>query len=184
MEYYPLELCGLKRKLPLVFVGRHTQLASFSLLGDGELVEKIAGELIKKLVKIKFDYLVGPEVKVVPLVAEMARRLKQARFVICRKSVKPYMVSPVILKPLPYFPKHVRQLVLDGTDAELLKSKRVVIVDDVISTGVTMRMMGRLMEKVGAAVSAYTAVLREGKQFDELTNLITLGELPVFKNDS
>lgn len=180
VDYFDLEICGLTRKLPLVYVGKSTRLASFSLLGDVELVEVVAGELEKKLKRLKFDFLVGPEVKVVPLVAELARRLGQKRFVVCRKSVKPYMVSPVILKPLPHFPKHVRQLVIDGGDAELLKNKRVVIVDDVVSTGVTMRMMTKIMEKVGAGVVARVAVLRQGEQFDNLENFIFLGELPVF----
>ena len=85
------------------------------------------------------------------------------------------------LKPLSYFPKHVRQLVLDGVDAEFLKNKKVIIIDDVISTGVTMRMMSKLMEKVGATVVAHVAVLKQGEQFDKYDNLLTLAELPVFK---
>lgn len=181
MEYYDLSICGLTRKLPLVAVGRNTKLASFSLLGDVELVDVLADELASSLRQENFDYLVGPEVKVVPLIHGVAKRLGHKRFVVCRKSVKPYMVSPVILKPLPHFPKHIRQLVLDGRDAELIRGKRVVILDDVISTGVTMRMMNRLVEKVGAKVIRIVSVLREGEQFDKLDNLIFLGELPVFK---
>lgn len=181
MEFYKLELCGLVRNLPLIFVGKNTRLASFSLLGDVLLIGKIADEFTKKFKKIEFDFLVGPEVKVVPLIFELARRFKQERFVVCRKSVKPHMVSPVILKPLPHFPKHIRQLVIDGSDAEILKNKKVIIIDDVISTGVTMRMMGHLMEKVGAKVVLYAAVLKQGEQFDKFENLLTLAELPVFK---
>lgn len=181
VDYFEIDICGLKRKLPLVHVSRDTRLASFSLLGDVELVSKVAESLERKLAKYSFDFLVGPEVKVVPLVQELARRMGQKRFVVCRKSVKPYMVSPVILKPLPHFPKHVRQLVIDGSDAELLKDKRVVVLDDVVSTGVTMRMMAKMMEKVGAEVVATAAVLRQGEQFDDLKNFIFLGELPVFK---
>lgn len=181
MDYYELKLCGLTRKLPLIFVGKNTRLASFSLLGDTELINKVADEFEKKFKKIKFDYFVGPEVKVVPLIYELSRRFKQEKFVVCRKSVKPYMVSPVILKPLDYFPKHVRQLVIDGPDAQFLKNKKVVVLDDVVSTGVTIRMMGKLMEKVGAKVVLYAAVLKQGEQFDKFANLLTLAELPVFK---
>jgi len=180
VDYFDLKLCGLVRKLPLTHVGKNTRLANFSLLGDVELVAAVADELEKKLKKIKFDFLVGPEVKVVPLIAELAQRMKQKRFVICRKSVKPYMVSPVVLKPLSYFPKHIRQLVIDGSDSELLRGKKVVIIDDVVSTGVTMRMMKELAERVGAEVVATVAVLRQGKQFDDLGEFIYLGELPVF----
>lgn len=183
MEYYTLELCGLSRQLPLVFVGKNTKLASFSLLGDTQLINKVADEFEKNLKKIEFDYLVGPEVKVVPLIYELSRRFKQKKFIICRKSVKPYMVSPVILKPLPHFPKHVRQLVLDGNDAQMLRGKKVIIIDDVISTGVTMRMMSKLMEKVGAKIVLCAAVLKQGEQFDKFENLLTLAELPIFKVD-
>lgn len=183
MEYYELEICGLERRLPLIAVGRTTRLASFSLLGDVELTGKLAEVLVEKLKKYKFDYLVGPEVKVVPLIAEMAAKLGHKKYIICRKSVKPYMVSPVVLKPLPHFPKHVRQLVLDGGEAGMLAGKKVVVIDDVISTGVTMRMMGKLMEKVGAEIVSYAAVLKQGKQFDKFENLLTLAELPVFKLD-
>lgn len=181
MDYFDLKICGLTRRLPLIHIGKNTRLASFSLLGDVELVEKVADELERKLKKVEFDHLVGPEVKVVPLVAELSRRLGHKRFVVCRKSVKPYMVSPVILKPLPHFPKHVRQLVIDGVDVDLIRGKKVVVVDDVVSTGVTVRMMKKLMEKVGAEVVAIAAVLRQGEQFDELGEFIFLGELPVFK---
>lgn len=183
MDYYELKLCGLKRQLPLIFVGKKTRLASFSLLGDAQLTEIVAKAFEKKFKKMDFEAFVGPEVKVVPLIFELARRFKQEKFVVCRKSVKPYMVSPVILKPLAYFPKHIRQLVIDGEDAKYLKDKKVIIVDDVISTGVTMRMMGHLMAKVGAKVVLYTAILRQGEQFDKFENLITLGNLPIDKRE-
>lgn len=182
MDYFDLSICGIERKLPLIFVGRNTRLASFNLLGDVELVDRLADELAQKLRNVEFDFLVGPEVKVVPLIHGVAKRLGQKKFIVCRKSVKPYMVTPVILKPLAHFPKHVRQLVLDGSDAEILKNKKVVVMDDVISTGVTVRMMNRLMEKVGAKVVATVAVFRQGEQFEEIPNLIFLGELPIFKN--
>ncbi len=183
MESYTLEICGLKRELPLSYVGRKTRLANFYLPGDVELVEKLADEFIKKFKGLKFDYLVGPEVKVVPLLQEIARRLGHKRFIVCRKSVKPNMVTPVILKPLPHFPKHIKQIVLDGQDVKLLSGKRVVILDDVISTGVTMRMMMKLMEKVGAQIILCAAALKQGEQFDKFENLLTLADLPVFKVD-
>lgn len=181
METYTLELCGLKRELPLAFVGRKTQLASFSLLGDVELTQLIAKELSLKFKSLIFDCFVGPEVKVVPLLQELAGEFRHKKFVVCRKSVKPNMVAPVILKPLPHFPKHVKQLVLDGRDVAYLKGKKVIIIDDVISTGVTMRMMTHLMTKVGAEVVLMAAVLKQGEQFDKFDNLLTLAELPVFK---
>ena len=92
------------------------------------------------------------------------------------------MASPTILKPLSHFPKHVRPLVIDGADKEMLSGKKVVIVDDVVSTGVTIRMIKYLMDKIGAKVVATVAIIRQGeKQFDEIENFIYLAELPIFK---
>jgi adenine phosphoribosyltransferase len=183
MEYHQIELLGLKRNLPKTHISKKTRLAQFCLLGDVELVNKLADEFVKRLKKIEFDYLVAPEVKVLPLVHGVAVRLKHKKFVACRKNVGSYMVEPVILKPLPHFPKHVTQLVIDGVDAERLKGKKVIILDDVVSTGVTMRMMSKLMEKVGAEVVMKMAVIKQGKQFDDLSDLVSLGELPIFKDE-
>lgn len=182
MEYFDLKICGLTRKLPLIQVGRNTKIASFSILGDVELCNKLADKIAKKLKGVDFDYLVGPEVKVVPLIHGVAVRLKQPRYVICRKSIKSYMHEPFKVNPLSHFPKHVKPLVLDGPDVELLKDKKVIIIDDVVSTGVTMRMMNYLMNKVDAQVVGYFAALKQGDQFDELDNLQFLGELPVIKD--
>jgi len=114
MKYYSLKLCGLTRKLPINYISRKTSLASFCLLGDVELVNTLANQLTKKLKKYDFDYIVAFESKVVPLAHGIALRLGHKKFVVCRKSIKPYMISPVILKPLPHFPKHVQPLVIDG----------------------------------------------------------------------
>lgn len=183
MEYYNLTLCGLKRKLPIVHISKKTRLAQFSLLGDVELVDKLADLLAGELKKEKFDYLVAPEVRVLPLVFGVALQLKHKRFVVCRRSVSAYMVEPTILKPLPYFPKHVQQMVMDGRDVQMIRGKKVVIIDDVVSTGVTMRMMKKLMEKVGAVEVRLMAVLKQGKQFDKFDNLTTFGELPILKSE-
>jgi len=183
-DYYRLEICGLKRKLPIKPIGRKTKLASFSLLGDVELVEKIAKELTKRIKDWQFDYLVGPEVKVVPLIHELAANLKQPTYVICRKSIKPHMVRPITLRPLPHFPKHIQPLVIDGKDSQLIRGKKVVIVDDVVSTGVTMRMMKKMMDKVGAKVVGLVAAIRQGEgQFDELEDLVYLVPLPIIKDN-
>jgi adenine phosphoribosyltransferase len=181
-SYFDIKICGLPRRLPLIPISKNTKIASFNILGDAELTKKAAQSLSKKLSKYKFDYLVGPEVKVVPLIYELAARLGHKKYVICRKSVKPYMINPTILKPLSHFPKHVRPLVIDGTDKEMLSGKRVVIVDDVVSTGVTIRMIKYLMDKIAAEVVATASIIRQGeKQFDEINNFIYLVELPIFK---
>ncbi|MBI4058516.1 adenine phosphoribosyltransferase [Candidatus Gottesmanbacteria bacterium] len=182
MDFYTLRLCGIERKLPLSFVSRNTRLASFTILGDVELVDRLADTIADKLRTLPFDYLVGPEVKVVPLIHGVAKRLGHKRFILCRKSVKPYMISPIILKPLPHFPKHIKQLVINGSDAELLRGKRVVVIDDVVSTGVTIRMIYKLMEKVGSSVVKTVVVLKQGNFTDSFSDLWYLGELPFFKS--
>ena len=183
MDFYELTLCGLHRKLPFKYINKNTRLANFNVLGDVELVEKISGELAKKLKSFKPECIVGPEVKVVPIIHELTKKLRLKHYVICRKSVKPYMVSPIILKPLSHFPKHTRPLVIDGGDKELLKGKRVIILDDVVSTGVTIRMVKKLMDDVGAKVVATAAIIKQGEnQFDNLQNLIYLATLPILKN--
>lgn len=182
MEYHDLEIVGLKRKLPLIRMGKNTRFASFSLLGDVKLVSKLSIAISKKLKGLGFDYLVGPEVKVVPLIQSVANRLGHKRFVVCRKSVKPYMISPVVLKPLSYFPKHARPLVIDGEDAKLIKNKKVVVIDDVVSTGVTMRMIKKLMENANAEVVQTVVALKQGEQFDKSDDIISFGKLPVFKS--
>jgi len=183
VEYHNLQICGLTRKLPLIQVGRHTKIAAFSILGDVELTDALADAMTLKIenLKLKIDYIVGPEVKAVPLVHGVAKRLGHKRFVICRKSIKPYMTSPIVVKPLSHFPKHVKPLVLNGPDAQMLKNKKVFVVDDVISTGVTFRQITHLMNKVEAQVEGYIAAIKQGEQFDNLENLLYLAELPVFK---
>lgn len=181
MEYFTLTLCGLTRQLPLAYISKSTRLANFSFLGDVELVDALADELAKQIKSFQFDILVCSQVKVVPLVHGVAKRLGHKRFVVCRKSVRPYMVNPVILKPLPHFPKHVKQLVVNGPDAEYLKGKRVILMDDVVSTGVTMRMMRKLMDKVGARVVQSAVVLKQGdKPFEPIDTVIYLADIPIF----
>jgi len=184
MEHHILEICGLTRSLPISHVSKKTRLASFSILGDVELVDKLADDFANKLKNEKIDYIVGSEVKAVPLLHGVALRLGHPRFVVCRKTVKPYMIEPVILKPMAHFPNHAKQLVLNGRDAERLKGKKVVLIDDVISTGVTLRMMKKLMEQVGAQVVKIMVVLKQGEQFDKSLEFSYVAELPIFKADS
>lgn len=185
MDYYILEICGLTRKLPLIKIGKTTKIASFSILGDVELVDALADEMAKKIAELDFniDYIVGPEVKAVPLVHGIAKRLGHKKFIICRKSVKPYMIKPIVVKPLSHFPKHARPLVLDGIDAQLLENKKIFVVDDVISTGVTLRMVSYLMSKVNAEVAGCITALKQGEQFDKFSNLHYIKQIPVFKTD-
>ena len=176
MNYYQLKIGALERKLPIVRLGRGISVASFNLLGDSEIVEKIALKMVKKLAKVDFDVLVGPEVKVVPLLHEITRILRKKRYVVCRKNIHGYMVSPVSSHNKPV-------LILDGNDAAFIKGKNVVVLDDVISSGLTMRVADELIGSVGGEVVAHAAVFRQGGRNDDLLkNLICLGTLPIFKS--
>lgn len=176
MNYYLLKIGNLKRKLPVVKLGKGISIASFNLLGDSEMVEKIAVKIAKKLAKVDFDILVGPEVKVVPLLQEITRILRKKRYVVCRKNIHGYMVSPIISP-------HKPGLILDGNDAAFLKGKKIVVVDDVVSSGSTMRGTSDLIENVGGMVVAHAAVFKQGEKKDDFPKkLISLGTLPVFKS--
>jgi len=175
MEYYHLQLCGLVRNLPLISLGPHLKIASLNLLGDGELVEKAAEELEKKIKEFEFDYLVGPEVKVVPLIHALAQRLGKPRYVILRKNIMGYMIKPVSNNSKP-------TLVLNGIDAEILQDKKVFIIDDVVSTGRTIEVVEELMKAVGAEVVGVAAVLKQGADYKDFNiPFVYLGKLPLFQ---
>ena len=174
MEYYTLKIYGISRKLPLIALGPKIKVASLNLLGDRKLVEVVAKTLYKKLKSIEFDYLVGPEVKVVPLLHELSKLLNKERYIICRKGVHGYMVSPIKSSRKP-------ELVLDGSDSELIRNKKVVIIDDVVSSGQTFLAVRELMEKSGAQVISQMAIFKQGDKVDSaIENLVFLGTLPIF----
>jgi adenine phosphoribosyltransferase len=174
VDYYTLEIDGLKRQLPIITLGPKIKVASFNLLGDEKLVEILAKKLVAKIKKVEFDYLVGPEVKVVPLLHELSKILHKDRYVICRKEIHGYMVSPIKSQ-------QKQGLVINGSDADLVKNKKVIIVDDVVSTGSTIHSIEELMKLANAKVVAKIAVFRQGNQLHPLQkDLIYLDELPVF----
>ncbi|MCL5675566.1 MAG: adenine phosphoribosyltransferase [Patescibacteria group bacterium] len=177
MEYYNLEICGLKRQLPIVYLGPKMRIASLSLLGDVELVEKASRELLQKVENIDYDYFVGPEVKVVPLLHEMSRLSQKKRYIVCRKSIKGYMINPLILHPSSPF-KKLRSLIIDGADKKVIENKKVIVLDDVVTTGTTISAVEQLMDKAGAKVVAACAILKQGSA--QIKDLIYLGNLPIF----
>lgn len=182
VKKYTFTICGLIREIPLVHNSKRTLLANVTFLGDIELVNCLADTLAAKFKDTHVDYFICPHVKVTPLVHGVALRLRHKRFVVLRKSVKPYMESPIILQPLPDMPKHVQPLVINGKDATLLKGKKVIVIDDVISTGMTLRMVDKLMDMVGATVVANVAVVKQGTQREHIDNLLSLYELPIFRD--
>jgi len=175
MDYYTVRIGNLKRDLPIVAISPKIKIASFNLLGDGEMIKILAKKMASKLKNKDFDYLVGPEVKVVPFLQELSRLLKKPKYIVCRKEIHGYMVSPVVSTSK-------QRLVLDGRDAMVLKGKKVAVIDDVISSGKTINTVRELMQKVGAEVVLYAAIFKQRRTDEEgVDNVIFLGELPLIE---
>lgn len=184
MDYYQLTLLGIKRELPIVSISPKLKIASFNLLGDVELVNKSAQEIAKRLVNLKFDVLVGPEVKVVPLIHQLATIIKSKNYIIFRKNIMSYMVKPIQSDGKKAGVVGSTKLVLDGRDADLLKGTRVIIVDDVVSSGRTVREITALLQKLGAKVVCVVSIFKQGDgEVLDLPNFIYLAKLPLFKTD-
>jgi adenine phosphoribosyltransferase len=174
MEYFKLNFSGLTRNLPLVAITPKIRVASVNFLGDAELSEAVSREVVKKLKSIDFDIMIGPEVKVVPVLHEVAKLLNKKNYVVCRKNVHGYMISPIISKTNP-------PLVIDGKDADLLRGKKVIILDDVVSSGKTISAICNLVEEIGGKVVKVVAIFKqEGLKEDLGKNFLYLSTLPVF----
>lgn len=178
-NYYRIKLCGLVRDLPLFEVAPGVKIAIFNILGDTQLVKKAGAALVKKL-PIESQVLVTPEVKSIPLAYEISRRLK-IPYVVTRKIRKPYMVDSLSNEVVSITSGKPQTIWLDGKDRFLLKGKKVILIDDVISTGSTLEGLRNLMKKAGARVIAEAAVFTEGDP-DKWKGIIRLGNLPVFGN--
>jgi adenine phosphoribosyltransferase len=177
-ETFPISLAGIRRELRLFEVKPGLKIAILNILGDTELVEACAGELLLRLSGVAFDLLVTAETKSIPLAHSMAAKAK-VPYVILRKSYKVYMGKARQVETLSITTGNPQILVLDEKDAELIKDKRVVIVDDVVSTGSTLDAMRELMSDAGASVVAEAAICTEGDN-TEWDKIIHLGELPLF----
>jgi adenine phosphoribosyltransferase len=151
-------------------------VALLNLLGDTELVEAAAQALAEKL-PAEVETLITPEVKAVPL-AHALSRLTGKPYVVARKTEKPYMINPVTRTVISITTGKPQLLVLDGTDVPLIKGKKVAIVDDVVSTGSTLKGLRELIEDVGGQMSAVLAVFTEGTPRDDV---MALGHLPLFE---
>ena len=175
-ETYSVEVAGLTRELPLFEVAPGVRIAVFNLLGDAEVVAATAAALAERLSEVEHDALVTAETKSVPLVYHLAL-ISEKPWVVLRKAYKPYMGKAERAETLSITTGAPQTLFLDEKDAGLVRGKRVVIVDDVISTGSTVEGMRKLMDAVGATVVAEAAVFTEGDSRDDV---VALGHLPVF----
>ena len=177
MDTYHINIAGVERDLIKYPVNDKIDIAAFILFGDVEVTEKAAAELLKRCPE--HDVVVSAEAKGIPLCYEMARQGCR-EYVIARKSVKVYMRNCVDIAVNSITTAEVQRLYLGDTDADFLKGKRVLIVDDVISTGESLAALEALMDKIGVDVVGKACVLAEGDAKNR-DDIIFLEELPVFE---
>jgi adenine phosphoribosyltransferase len=177
-EYYSVEIAGLKRDLRLFEIKPGLKIAILNILGDTELVQASAKELAVKLKDTEYDVLVTAEAKSIPLAHALSVETKKP-YVVLRKSYKPYMGNALKAETLSITTGQPQTLILDEKDVELMRGRKVVIVDDVISTGSTLQGMKAILEKAGSNIVAETAIFTEGDKA-QWANIISLGHLPLF----
>lgn len=177
-ETYSIEIAGLKRELRLFEIKPGLRIAILNILGDTELVQACARELGKQLKGLSFDVLVTAEAKSIPLAYALSIETKKP-YVVLRKTYKPYMGDALKAETLSITTGQPQVLVLDEKDREMMKGKKVLLVDDVISTGSTLQGMQMLMNKAGAEIAGEAAILTEGDRA-HWHNILSLGHLPLF----
>ena len=176
-KYYEMNIVGCIRKLPIIRISDNLDIASFVLLGDAELVVKAAAALKERVPEV--DYLITAEAKGIPLVQEMARIMNMKRYFVARKSVKPYMLEPFVTEVYSITTQKKQILCLDREESEMIRGKRILIVDDVISTGESLKAMETLVEKAGGKIAGKAAILAEGDAAKR-KDIIYLESFPTF----
>jgi adenine phosphoribosyltransferase len=177
-ETYSIEIAGLQRQLRLFEIKPGLRIAILNILGDTELVQACAHDLGGQLRGFPFDVLVTAEAKSIPLAHALSVEMKKP-YVVLRKTYKPYMGDALQAETLSITTGQPQMLVLDEKDRELLKGKKVVILDDVISTGSTLQGMRMVIERAGASVVREAAILTEGER-SKWQQIVSLGHLPLF----
>jgi adenine phosphoribosyltransferase len=175
---YSVEVAGVKRDLPLFEVKPGLRIAILNILGDTELVQASAAALGEKLKAVDYDLLATAEAKSIPLVHSLSVVTGKG-YVVLRKAYKPYMGDALQAETLSITTGAPQTLYLDEKDRNLINGKKVVLVDDVISTGSTLQGMRLVIDKAGAEVVAETAIFTEGERA-QWEHIISLGHLPLF----
>ena len=179
METYRLKVAGLERDLPVCPLGNGISIAGFVMFSDVELTIRCAEELLKAVPE--FDVMLTAESKGIPLAYEMSRQCGK-RYILARKSQKLYMKNAVGVEVQSITTKGVQKLYLSGEDMDYLKGKKVLLVDDVISTGESIHALEKLTEKAEGKIVAEAAVLAEGDAA-ERKDIIFLAPLPLLKTE-
>ena len=177
---YRMKVAGLWRDLPICKVTDSLYIAGFIIFGDQELTVACARDLLAKAPE--YDYLITAEAKGIPLAHEMARQAGDAKYILARKAPKLYMTGVFEATVNSITTAKEQTLYLDGADAALMKGKRSLIVDDVISTGESLLALEALVEKAGGIICGRMAILAEGDAQDR-EDLVYLEKLPLFNPD-
>ncbi len=174
---YTLNIAGLTRELTLCPLNDDLTIAGFVIFGDVELTCACAGALLKKAPE--FDYMVAPEAKAIPLVHEMARQSGRNEYFLVRKKAKAYMHDVFKVEDHSITTEGTQYLYMDGNDARAIKGKRVLVIDDVISTGGSIAAVEELVHEAGGIVVGKMAILAEGDAAKR-DDIIFLEHLPLF----
>ena len=182
MSVYPITVAGLQRELPICKVTDDLYIGAFICFGDAELTVACAREMLKLMPQDSYDYLLTAEAKSIPLIHEMARQSGATKYFIARKGSKAYMPDPIHVEDKSITTAGVQKLYLGRDDADLIRGKRILLMDDVISTGGSIHAMEELVKLAGGTVVGRVAVLAEGDAAQR-TDIRFLAPLPVFNAD-
>ena len=176
-----MNIAGLDRELPLCKVADNFYIGAFIMFGDAEITVACARELLARAPK-DYDYLLTAEAKSIPLIHEMARQSGAKTYFVARKGMKVYLTDPVHVTVHSITTQHEQDLYLGSEDAALIRGKKILIVDDVISTGESLKAMEELVHQAGGTVAGRMAVLAEGDA-QKRDDIVYLNPLPVFNAD-
>ena len=179
MMFHEMTIAGLTRKLPLCRLNDELYIAGFVMFGDVEITEAAATQLLEKAPE--FDVIVTAESKGIPLAYEMARQSGKP-YVVLRKEAKLYMVDVIKTTVDSITTDHIQTLCIGSLEAEVIRGKRVLIVDDVISTGGSLKSIEKILNQVGVDIVGKMTVLAEGDAINR-PDIIYLDELPLFNSD-
>ncbi len=179
---YPMTIAGLKRDLPICKVNDSLYIGAFICFGDAELTVACAQELLKLVPQDSYDYLFTAEAKSIPLIHEMARQSGATKYFIARKGAKAYMPDPLCVEDQSITTAGTQKLYLGRDDADLIRGKRILLIDDVISTGGSLLAMEALVKAAGGTVVDRIAVLAEGDA-QKRKDIKYLAPLPLFNAD-
>jgi adenine phosphoribosyltransferase len=177
-ETYSIDIAGVKRELRLFEIKPGLRIAILNILGDTELVQACGRALGKQLKDVDYDIIMTAEAKSIPLAHALSVETKKP-YIVLRKTYKPYMGDALQAETLSITTGQPQVLIMDEKDIELVKNKKVLIVDDVISTGSTLQGMRMLLDKAGASVAGEAAILTEGDRAQWM-HIHALGHLPLF----